>query len=178
MTRKIMAYQSGLDLTVEQTAYIRSVYGSNKKLDEFGNKLSSADQLLAYLDSRPDISYIAAADKIDSKLLFVCNKGKATKQEQKMEQKILQVSCMSKQSTHNDAQPNEPEEPGKPQEQELHIPIDDPIFLDAMERREALQVKDSDQILLAVAWVCDKEKRLFYAVSRGYVLGYRSENQP
>jgi hypothetical protein len=109
-----------------------------------------------------DVSYIAVADKIESKLLYVHNKGMATKQEQNMERKILQVSRMSKKSSPNDAETNEPEEsPGKPQEQELRIPIDDPIFLDAMETREALQVKDSDQIHLAVAWVCDEEKRLF-----------------
>jgi hypothetical protein len=161
-TRKIMAYQSGLDLTVDQIAYIRSVYGNTNKLDEFGNHLSSADQLLAYLDSRPDVSYIAVADKIQSNLLTV-KKGGATKQEQKMEQKILQISRMSKNSNPTYAQTNEPaeESPGKPQEQELCIPIDDPIFLDARETREALRVKNSDQILLAVAWVCDEEKRLF-----------------
>jgi hypothetical protein len=49
ITCKIMAYKCGLDLTKDQVAYIRNVYGENE-LDKFGNKLSSTDQLLAYLD--------------------------------------------------------------------------------------------------------------------------------
>lgn len=66
ITCKITAYKCGLDLTFEdQVTYIRSVYGKNK-LDEFGNKLSSIYQLLAYLDSQPDVSYLAVTNKLET----------------------------------------------------------------------------------------------------------------
>jgi hypothetical protein len=58
----------------------------------------------------------------------------------------------------NNANPNEPDEQnpneipaGEPQEEELCIPAEDPIFLDAKETREALRVTNTDQILLVVA---------------------------
>ena len=161
ITRKIMSYKSGVDLSRDQVAFIRSVFGQNK-LDKFGNKLSSADQLLAYLESRPNVSYMAVADKLVTKLLSVGNKGCATKSEQK----ILQIQHMSIRQSQllTDAilNPNEPvvdnnNPPEPPVEQELAIPDDDPIILDAKETREALRVKDTDQILLAVAFVCDDE---------------------
>jgi hypothetical protein len=97
-----MAYKCGLDLTKDQVTYIRSVDGKNK-LDKFGNKMSSADQLLAcYLG----VSYLTVADKLETKLLSVRNKGHPTKNEQK----ILELRLMSKKSKTNDVNLNEPDE--------------------------------------------------------------------
>jgi hypothetical protein len=55
-------------------------------------------------------------------------------------------------ASQNDANPNDT------QEIELSIPPDDDIWLDAQETRDAMQLTDSKQVLLAVAWVSDAER--------------------
>jgi hypothetical protein len=54
-----------------------------------------------------------------------------------------------------------PDEKGEIFEQELTGIDSKEVFLTAKETREALQVKDSEQVLLAVAFVCDDKCRLF-----------------
>jgi hypothetical protein len=82
----------------------------------------------------------------ESKLLKLNQKGQPSKK-----QNICELSKLSKINNH--ANPNEDEGPVEvpiPFETELTIPDDDLIWLDVAEIREAMKVRDSKQVLLAV----------------------------
>jgi hypothetical protein len=55
--------------------------------------------------------------------------------------------------TNASANPNEGAVEVAPFEREVTIPPDDRIWLDAAEIREAMKVRDWEQVLLTVAWV-------------------------
>jgi hypothetical protein len=154
-----LAFKSNIELKPDQVQYLRTQLGKAAVLEN-RKKGTSAEQLLAYLDSRNDVSYLCVFDKVDSKLLkFNNQKGQPSKK-----QKICELAKSSKRAREN-ANPNDASQndanPNDAQEIELSIPPDDDIWLDAQETREAMKLTDFEQVLLAVAWVSEAEHRLF-----------------
>jgi hypothetical protein len=78
ITRKIMKFKSGIELTRQQIHYIkRKVNG-----DELEGPGSSADKLLTYLRSRSDISFYCVYDQFRTDLISTRNKGRPTTKEE------------------------------------------------------------------------------------------------
>jgi hypothetical protein len=158
MTPRILAFKSNIKLNGDQVQYLQAKYGKSA-LENSNNKGTSAEQLLAYLDSRNDISYICVFNKVESKLLQFNQKGQPSKKQNNCE-----LSKLSKKK--HTANPNEdeggPVEVPQPVETELTIQGQDVIWLDAAKTREAMKLTDSGQVLLAVAWVSDADRRLFH----------------
>jgi hypothetical protein len=73
ITCRVVAFKSNIELIRDQVQYLQNKLGRSAL--ENGNKGTSAEQLLAYLDSRDDISYICVFDKVESKLLEFNQKG-------------------------------------------------------------------------------------------------------
>jgi hypothetical protein len=72
-THRILALKSKIELNGDQVQYLQNTLGRSAL--ENGNKGTSAEQLLAYLDSWDDISYICVFNKVDLKLLKFNQKG-------------------------------------------------------------------------------------------------------
>jgi hypothetical protein len=158
ITRKIMKFKSGIELTRQQIHYIkRKVNG-----DELEGPGSSADKLLTYLRSRSDISFYCVYDQFRTDLISTRNKGRPTTKEEAHKRKehelveMVRLSDLYKKGKEDTATTNK----------EVHslltgVKDKNSIFLDALDVREALRVEDGERVLLAVAWVCDAECRLF-----------------
>jgi hypothetical protein len=96
-------------------------------------------------------------------LLSTRNKGRPSTKEAAHKKKEHEVVEMVWLSQYN----KNPQDDDTSCEQEVHTPLTGTedtasIFLDALEVREALRVEDGERVLLAVAWVCDDERRLFH----------------
>ncbi len=91
-------------------------------------------------------------------LLQFNQKGRPSKK-----QKICELSKLSKKKNKKDEDEGGPvvEVPLPVVETELTIPGEDFIWQDAAKAREAMKLADSEQVLLAVAWVSDAERHLF-----------------
>jgi hypothetical protein len=153
MPCRILAFKSNIELNGDQVQYLQAKYG--KSALENSNKGTSAEQLLAYLDSRNDIYYICVFDKVEAKLLKFNQKGRPSKK---------QNNCGFSKKKNNYANPNEDEGPVEvpvPDETELTIPGEDVIWLDAAKTREPMKLTDPEQVLLALTWVSDAEQHLF-----------------
>jgi hypothetical protein len=83
MTRRILAFKSNIKLNEDQVQYLQTKYG--KSALENSNKGTSTEQLLAYLDSGNNISYICVFDKVESKLLKFNQKGQPSKEQKNCE---------------------------------------------------------------------------------------------
>jgi hypothetical protein len=94
VTRRILAFKSNIELNGDQVQYLQAKYGKSALENSSNNKGTSAEQLLAYLDSRNDISYICVFNKVESKLLQFNQKGRPTKK-----QKNCELSKLSKKKT-------------------------------------------------------------------------------
>jgi hypothetical protein len=106
---------------------------------------------------------------METKLLSKANKGRPSKAQKLFEMRQISVSnnpqgkepCYFINQQDRDTVLLNPNEKGEIFEQELTRIDSEEVFLTAKETREALGVKDSEQVLLAVVFVCDDERRLF-----------------
>ncbi len=89
ITCRILAFKSNIELKGDQVLYLQTKLG--RLALENSKKGTSAEQLLAYLDSREDISYICVFDKVKSKLFKFSGKGRPSKQ-----QTVCELSKLSK----------------------------------------------------------------------------------
>jgi hypothetical protein len=141
ITRKIMKFKSGIELTHDQIHYIRKTV----KTSEVDGPGSSADQLLTYLRGRPDISLYCVYDQYNTNLLAARNKGRPSKKEEAEKMKDHEVCQMVRLSEFQRTQAGENPSTS---EEEVHTALTgidtDTIFLDALEVREALRVKNED----------------------------------
>jgi hypothetical protein len=138
ITRKIMKFKSGIELTRQQIHYIRQKVNG----DELEGPGSSADKLLTYLHSRSDISFYCVYDQFSTDLISTRNKGCPTTKEEahkRKEHKLVEMVWLL--DLHNG------EEDTATTNKEVHslltgVKDKNSIFLDALDVREALRVED------------------------------------
>ncbi len=87
------------------------------------------------------MSYMCLYDTVQTTLLASCNKGRPSKQ-----QKIVEMRAI---------------EGGAEVLSDLPDNLPEAVYMDAKEVREALLVDNSEDILLAIAWVTNEGVRLF-----------------
>jgi hypothetical protein len=119
---------------------------------------------------RDNISYICVLDKVELKLLKFNQKERPSKTQKNSE--LLKLS-----KTNIFANPNKGTFEVAPFERELTIPEDVVIWLDAAKTREAMKKRDLEQVLLAVAWVRDVQRRLFQLFTENDGLGIQLKKQ-
>jgi hypothetical protein len=133
----IIRFWTGLELTFSQLNYLK-----RKQDNTEGIELKrSADNLLAYLCGRKHVSYMCLYATVQTILLASRNKGRPSKQLKIVEMRAIEGGA----EVSSDLPDNPPEA----------------VYMDAKEVREALLVDDSENILLAIAWVTNKGVRLF-----------------
>jgi hypothetical protein len=133
----IIRFRTGLELTSSQLNYLKRKQDNSEGIE----LKSSADDLLAYLRGRKDVSYMCLYDTMQTDLLAGRNKGRPSKQ-----QKIVEMRAVEGGAEVSSDLPDNPPEA---------------VYMDAKEVREALLVDDSENILLAIAWVTNEGVRLF-----------------
>jgi hypothetical protein len=80
MTCRILAFKSNIELHGDRVQYLQTKL--ERSASENSNKGTSAEQLLAYLDSHNNISYLLCIfDKVESKLLKLNQKGQPSKKQ-------------------------------------------------------------------------------------------------
>jgi hypothetical protein len=165
VAQRIASFKSGIHMTTDQIHYMLSKHRTSQLDKVFSG--SSADQLITYLKSQRDISFMCLFDSVETKVLSTTNKGQPTKAQKLYEMSQMSLNnnpqdeCFFNNQQDGDDDLPIPNKKSDIFEQELTGMTTDAVFLSAKETREALMVKDSKQLLLDVAFVCDDEQRIF-----------------
>ena len=142
VARRIVSFKSGITLTKDQIHYMLCKHRKSESVEAFSG--SSADQLISYLKSRNDISFMCLFDSLDTTLLSTANKGRPTQAQKlfEMKQMSVHVNAEDKVDFNNQQDGDATLPPSLPNaevlEQELTGIDTDKVFLSAQETRQAL----------------------------------------